>query len=87
MHKLDEKFWQEFDHSDLSKTRLFVGYMENDDYDDIAINKLKASPAVKTAKQFSFKGFPGRHNDNDAINAWFVERLVYVLQNNFNRKK
>lgn len=87
LHKLDEKFWQEFDHSDLSKTRLFVGYMENDDYDDIAINKLKASPAVKTAKQFSFKGFPGRHNDNDAINAWFVERLVYVLQNNFNRKK
>ncbi|QLL73245.1 accessory Sec system protein Asp2 [Lactobacillus crispatus] len=83
---LDEKFWQKFDQADLSKTRLFIGYMKNDDYDNQAIEKLKKSPAVAKAAQFSYKGYLGRHNDDPAVNYWFIGRIKQVLKDDFGRK-
>lgn len=86
LKQLDERFWQEFNNADLSKTRLFVGYMKNDDYDNHAIDKLKESPAVKKALQFSYKGYGGRHNADPTVNTWFIGRLTQVLKDDFGRK-
>ncbi|WP_297816246.1 accessory Sec system protein Asp2 [uncultured Lactobacillus sp.] len=80
LEQLDQDFMDEFDKNDLSKTRLFVGYMKDDDYDDLAINKFRKSPAVKEALQFSAKGFAGRHNDDPAVNYWFIDRLTAIMK-------
>ena len=85
LKNLDKKFWQKFDQQDLSKTKLFIGYMKNDDYDDHAIHDLSNSPAVKKALQFSTKGFAGRHNDDPRVNSWFIARLNEILKD-FGRK-
>lgn len=83
--QLNTRFWNRFNQADLSKTRVFVAYKKNDDYDR-AIDHLKCSPAIKRALQFSYKGFLGRHTDNqvNSIN-WFSSRLKQVLKNDFNR--
>lgn len=86
LKKLDDNFWQEFNQTDLSHTRLFVGYMKNDDYDNHAIEDLKRSPAVQKAYQFSYRGFAGRHNDDPSVNEWFIARLREVLKHEFKRK-
>lgn len=86
LQMLDQKFWKQFAQNDLSKTRLFVAYMENDDYDNQTINKLRACPAVDHARQFITKGFPGRHNDNPQINFWFIRRLQQMMKDDFGRK-
>ena len=85
LDQLDQNFWHAFNHCDLSQTRLFVGYMENDDYDNQAIEYLRQSPAVAKAKQFATKGFAGRHNDDPSINSWFVGRLTQMLKYDFGR--
>lgn len=84
--QLDKCFWQQFDQQDLTQTRLFVGYMIDDDYDNQAINDLKRSPAVQRARQFAYKGFPGHHNDSQEVINWFKNRLRQVLKNDFNRR-
>ncbi|MGN1272022.1 MAG: accessory Sec system protein Asp2 [Lactobacillus sp.] len=86
LKRLDNRFWDSFNQCDLSNTRLFIGYMKNDDYDGKAIEKLKNSPAVKKALQFSYKGYLGRHNDNNMVVSWFSDRVTEVLKVNFGRK-
>lgn len=85
LRKLDKKFWEEFDRTNLRDTRLFISYMINDDYDNRAIMGLKASPAVKKACQFVYKGFPGRHSDAPQIVFWFVNRVNYLTRKVFER--
>lgn len=85
LEELNDEFWDEFNSSDLSNTRVFVAYKENDDYDN-AINKLKQSPAIQNAAQFSFKGFPGRHIDGNDDIEWFTSRIKQVLKDDFGRK-
>lgn len=85
LRKLDEKFWKAFDKTNLRDTRLFISYMENDDYDNQAITRLKASPAVKNARQFVYKGFPGRHNDSPQSILWFASRVRYLTHKVFER--
>lgn len=80
LEKLDQDFLEEFNQNDLSKTRFFVGYMQDDDYDNHAITKFRNSPAVKGARQFSAKGFPGRHNDDPNVNYWFIDRLREMMK-------
>lgn len=87
LQALDKKFWQRFDQNDLSHTRLFIAYMINDDYDNQTINRLRASKAVSDARQFTTKGFPGRHNDDPQIDFWFMRRLQQILVNDFGRKE
>lgn len=86
LQKLDDDYWHQFDQQDLSQTRLFVAYMENDDYDNHAIGHLKHSIAIARAKQFVYRGFPGRHNDNQQINYWFARRLNQILHEDFSRE-
>lgn len=86
LNQLDEKIWQQFNQTDLSHTRLFIGYMENDDYDNHTIDKLKESPAVAKAAQFTYKGYLGRHNDDPAVIRWFIGRLKQVLKDDFGRE-
>lgn len=83
---LDRRFWRQFERNDLSKTRLFIGYMENDDYDNHAVDDLRQSKAASKAEQIVYKGYPGRHNDNDAVIDWFIERVHQVLEADFGRK-
>lgn len=85
LQALDRRFWQQFERNDLSKTRLFIGYMENDDYDNHAVTDLRRCPAISKAKQIVYKGYPGRHNDNDAVISWFIERVHQVLRTDFGR--
>lgn len=87
LRQLDQDFWKQFNQQDLSQTRLFVGYMLNDDYDNHAIDHLKKSPAIAKAQQFVYRGFPGRHNDSRQINQWFMRRLLQILNNDFSREK
>lgn len=86
LQKMDQEFWQEFNRQDLRKTRVFVSYMKNDDYDNHALSKLKASPAIDKAAQFSYKGFAGRHNDDPTVTNWFISRLKEVMSQDFERK-
>ncbi|WP_367342616.1 accessory Sec system protein Asp2 [Limosilactobacillus sp.] len=86
LQKLDNDYWELFNKQDLSNTRLFVAYMENDDYDDHAIKHLRESAAIAKAKQFVYRGFPGRHNDNRQINYWFMRRLQQILRQDFSRE-
>lgn len=85
LKQLDDQFWNEFNQSNLSKTRLLVTYKKNDDYDN-AINKLISSPAVQKALQFSYKGFPGRHIDGKDDIEWFIARIRQVLNDDFGRE-
>lgn len=81
---LDQRFWDEFDRSDLSHTKLFIIHMLDDDYDDRAVDGLKKSPAIINGCQFIHKGFPGRHNDNTAVvSGMFVDRIYDILNHDF----
>lgn len=84
--EMDKKFWDRFNRADLKQTRLFIGYMLNDNYDDRTIEKLKKSKAVQQCRQFSYKGFPGRHNDNPYVVLWFVSRVKYLSKISFKRE-
>lgn len=86
LHQLDDSFWKEMSHCDLSHTRMFMAYMINDDYDNQAIDKWKHCPAIKKAKQFTYKGFPGRHNDDPNSINWLVWRVTNLAHNDFVRR-
>lgn len=85
LKELDRNFWLQFEKNDLSQTKLFIGYMENDDYDNQAVKKLKQSKAIQSAKQIIYKGYPGRHNDNPAVINWFIERVHQIMRTDFGR--
>ncbi|MCD7137165.1 accessory Sec system protein Asp2 [Limosilactobacillus balticus] len=78
LEQLDTKFWELMNQTDLTKTRIYVGYMKNDDYDNLAIKRMQENSAIQNARLFVSKGFPGRHNDNRAVVQWFVSRLTEI---------
>lgn len=59
--------------------------MENNDYDDRALARLQKNTAVQKTKQFTYKGFGGRHNDNPASIQWFAQRVAYLTGKEFKR--
>lgn len=87
LRRLDKDFWTDFNHCDLSRTRLFVAYMKDDDYDNRAIEKLRHSPAVAKAREFTSRGFAGHHNDDMSVTYWFANRLNQMLVRDFGRKE
>lgn len=88
LHQLDKLFWKLIGQTDLSKTKIFMAYMLNDDYDNHALAGLKKSQAVHMGKQFIYKGYPGRHNDNDDLAiGWFIARVYGIMYNDFGRKE
>lgn len=78
LEQLDMDFWNLMNQNDLTKTRIYVGYMKNDDYDNLAMKKMQENSAIQSAQLFVSKGFPGRHNDNRAVVQWFVSRLTEI---------
>ncbi|MFR0611958.1 accessory Sec system protein Asp2 [Limosilactobacillus balticus] len=78
LEQLDMDFWDLINQNDLTKTRLYVGYMKNDDYDNLAIKRMQENAVIQNARLFVSKGFPGRHNDNRAVVQWFVSRLTEI---------
>ncbi|MBP2058873.1 accessory secretory protein Asp2 [Lactobacillus colini] len=86
LEQMDKAFWDKFNNYDLSETRLFVSYMKNDDYDNKTITNLKSSIAIKKARQVTYKGFMGRHNDDYDVIGWFLSRLGQVIREDFNRE-
>ena len=81
LERLDQEFWQLMDKNDLTKTRLYIGYMANDDYDNLAMKRMHKSSAIKKSLLFVSKGFPGRHNDDPMVVQWFAERLNEINRN------
>lgn len=86
LNMIDQTFWEDFTECDLTNTKLFIAYMKDDDYDNLAYHDLSNNRAVKKARQFIYKGFPGRHNDDPEVVSWFVSRLKELMQNDFGRK-
>ena len=39
---------------------------------------MQENAAIQNARLFVSKGFPGRHNDNNAVVQWFVSRLAEI---------
>lgn len=87
LQQLDHQFWDVVDRSDLSQTRLFLSVMINDDYDNLALKRWQQSPATKQARQFSYKCYEGRHNDDDNSVIWFGSRAREITQHDFTRRK
>lgn len=73
--QLDADFWQLMAKNDLTKTRFYIGYMANDDYDDQAVPRMLDNSAIQQAKAFVSKAFAGRHNDDPSVVYWFISRL------------
>ncbi|MBM7643488.1 accessory Sec system protein Asp2 [Streptococcus loxodontisalivarius] len=83
--RLNQRFWNRFDKSDFPSTNFAIAFMEQDDYDGTATEKLVDHLSDKGAHIFT-KGYEGRHNDNSrAINRWFMRQYVNMLQEGFDR--
>lgn len=79
--RLDKRFWDVFNQGDFSDTTLALAYMEQDDYDDKAFERVQKSvkPRFPNVHLLS-KGFEGRHNDNTAdVVAWFQFQYNKIL--------
>lgn len=87
LHDLDESYWAILRESDLTHTKVFVTYMLNDNFDNLAFQQFSNMPAVKASEEFAYKGYPGRHNDNSyAISSWLKERIRQVMIDDFGRR-
>lgn len=83
--KLNDKFWDTFEHHDIEKTTFAICYMEDDDYDLFAFDELLEVLSRHHAKVIS-RGIPGRHNDDSpTINNWFINFYKILMQSKFGR--
>ncbi|MCP9358459.1 accessory Sec system protein Asp2 [Liquorilactobacillus satsumensis] len=83
--KLNQRFWDKFAFADLSETTIAAAYMENDDYDRDAFQKMITGFPNNQVKIIG-RGYVGRHNDNSpAIIKWFLAQYHYFLRNDFER--
>ncbi|HEM4129601.1 TPA: accessory Sec system protein Asp2 [Streptococcus suis] len=81
----NQRFWDKFGESDFHTTQFAIAYMEQDDYDGHAMERLIDYLADKDVHIFC-KGYEGRHNDNSrAINRWFMAQYHKILKNDFGR--
>lgn len=85
MRRINDKFWEAFDHTDWSETRFAVAYMIEDDLDGNAYKDLQ-SHLKDAGVQIYGKGLHGRHNDNTpGIVNWYVNQYRGIIQNDFGR--
>lgn len=81
--RLNNKFWDAFDHADWSNTRFVVSYMIEDDYDKTAYEKLQSHLKGSGVRIYG-KGLHGRHNDNTSgIIKWFVNQYYRIIEDSF----
>lgn len=84
---LNQRFWTAFEQGDFNQTQFIMAYMRDDDYDDQAYGEILSHLTTQSAHVVG-KGIPGRHNDNSAaINQWFINHYVRILEENFKRGK
>ncbi|MBM7636167.1 accessory Sec system protein Asp2 [Streptococcus saliviloxodontae] len=85
VERLNQRFWDRFDQSEFPSTKFAIAYMEQDDYDGTATEKLLENLSDKGAHIYT-KGYEGRHNDNSpAINRWFKRQYRNMLKEGFDR--
>lgn len=83
--QLNDKFWKKFNQSRFSNTTFALAFMEHDDYDGMATQRLIENLVDEEAHVIS-KGYEGRHNDNSrAINRWFITQYHKILMEDFGR--
>lgn len=83
VRRLNDRFWNAFDHSDWSGTSFAAAYMIEDDYDATAYGKLQSHLKDASARIYG-KGLHGRHNDDTAgIVNWFINQYREIIQNDF----
>ncbi|HFI0255750.1 TPA: accessory Sec system protein Asp2 [Streptococcus suis] len=81
----DNHFWKVFKKGNFAQTKFAIAFMEQDDYDGHAIDRLVEYLADTDAHLFA-KGYEGRHNDNSrAINRWFLAQYHKFLRTDFGR--
>lgn len=86
LKRFDAYFWERFSQSDFAQTQFAIAYMEQDDYDPHAIERIIETLAEKNAHIVS-KGYEGRHNDQSRmINNWFIRQYHRILQEDFGRE-
>lgn len=84
--QLNERFWQKFSQSNYPNTTFAIAYMEQDDYDGHAFEKLLDYMADKDIHIYG-KGYTGRHNDNSrSVNQWFISQYHRLLSEKFGRR-
>lgn len=84
--QLNERFWQKFSQSNYPNTTFAIAYMEQDDYDGHAFEKLLSYMSDKTIHIYG-KGYTGRHNDNSrSVNQWFISQYHRLLSEKFGRR-
>ncbi|MDF7639671.1 accessory Sec system protein Asp2 [Lactobacillus sp. ESL0791] len=86
--KLDQMLWDTLNQGDFSNTSFMLGYMKNDDYDQLAYSQLMAFLQKNYSHQHVVsKGYSGRHNDDtEAIAGWFTRQLYSVLKKKYGQK-
>lgn len=87
VQKLNNRFWDVFDHTDWSGTRFATAYMIEDDYDRTAYEKLQ-SHLMNADVRIYGKGLHGRHNDDTSgIVSWFVGQYREIIQRDFDGRR
>lgn len=81
--RLDERFWQKFEHTDWSDTKFIASYMKEDDYDRSAYDQMVTALSSGNASIYG-RGLHGRHNDNThGIVQWFSSEFRRILKEDF----
>ncbi|HFI0134473.1 TPA: accessory Sec system protein Asp2 [Streptococcus suis] len=86
IERFNQHFWDKFAPVSFEKTQFAIAYMEQDDYDGHALERLVEHLADSETHIFA-KGYEGRHNDNSrAINRWFIAQYHQFLKHDFGRE-
>ncbi|WP_086429414.1 accessory Sec system protein Asp2 [Staphylococcus cornubiensis] len=85
VQRLNNRFWDVLEQSDISNTIFAVAYMENDDYDLYAFQNLLPVLSRQHARVMS-RSIPGRHNDDTTtIASWFTNFYHMIMESRFGR--
>ena len=78
---MEEHLWKIFNDADFKNSKIIIGYMKHDDYDNTAFHDLMNNVSNKDIEIIS-KAVNGRHNDNtDAIVNFFINQYKLLLNN------
>ena len=85
VRRLNDRFWNRFDHTDWSGTRFAAAYMMEDDYDRNAYQNLQSHLKDAGARIYG-KGLRGRHNDDSSgIINWFLSQYQEIIESDFDK--
>ena len=83
---LNDLIWQRTDAADFSQTEFAIAYMQDDDFDPEAYDKL-VSHLSKQGVRIYGKGITGRHGDApDEIRSWYLHQYRRILAERFERQ-